>query len=468
MTVVVIGAGPAGLAAARAANNAGERVVLIDAADDLGGQYWRHLPQSRPSSNEAILHHDWANFVELRSRLGGDPRCEVVTSAHVWAIDRAGIHVLVGPPDGAGRERRTFPADAVVVATGAHDRVLPVPGWDLPGVFSAGGAQALAKGDRVTVGDRVLVAGSGPFLLPVALAVANSDSTVVGVVEASRTRRVASSWAARPWELVGARTKAVEAASYARAFARHRIPYVMGRAVTAIHGAERVESVTIAAVDSSWAPISGTEYVRAVDAVCLGHGFTPRLELAIALGCQLSDSRFVAIDENQRTSVIGVYAAGEITGVGGADLALVEGTIAGHLAAGGRLDDHVLRQARERRATWRRFAARLDMAYAIGERWSKWLTLETTICRCEEVTYEQLRTVARVTESAGLRSLKLTSRAGLGICQGRTCGRTIESLFGSWSSEGGLIDKVMTDRRPIAVPVRLGELRVDLKGEATA
>jgi len=467
MKIVVIGAGPAGLAAARAALDANQRVVLLDAADDLGGQYWRHLPSSRPSSNEAVLHHQWTNFVELRARLEDDPLCEVVTSAHVWAIDRAGIHVLVGPPDGPDRERRTYPTDAVVVATGAHDRVLPVPGWELPGVYSASGAQALAKGDRVAVGERVLVAGSGPFLLPVALSLANSTSTVVGVVEASRARRVASSWAARPWELVGARTKVAEAGSYAREFARHRIPYVMGRAVTAIHGAECVESVTIAAVDSSWAPIVGTEYSLAVDAVCLGHGFTPRLELAIALGCQLNDRRFVAIDEGQRTSVVGVYAAGEITGVGGADLALVEGTIAGHLAAGGRLDDDVLRQARRHRATWRRFAARLDVAHAIGERWSQWLTPETTICRCEDVTYQQLRTVARVTDSSGLRSLKLTSRAGLGICQGRTCGRTIESLLGAWSNEGGLIDGVTTDRRPIAVPVRLGELRVDSRDAAT-
>ena len=461
MTIVVVGAGPAGLAAARAATNAGEGVVLLDAADELGGQYWRHLPPARPSSNEAVLHHDWASFVELRARLEEDARCEIVTSAHVWAIDRAGIHVLVGPADGADRERRTYPADAVVVATGAHDRVLPVPGWELPGVFSAGGAQALAKGDRVAVGERVLVAGSGPFLLPVAVGVANSDSTVVGVVEASRARRVVSSWVARPWELVGARSKVVEAASYARVFARHRIPYVMGRAVTAIHGAECVESVTIATVDSSWAPLAGTEYTLSVDAICLGHGFTPRLELAIALGCQLNDRRFVAIDESQRTSVVGVYAAGEITGVGGADLALVEGTIAGHLAAGGHLDDDVLQRARSARATWRRFAARLDAAHAIGERWSEWLTSETTICRCEEVTYGQLRTVARVTDSAGLRSLKLTSRAALGICQGRTCGRTVEALFGAWAKEGGLIDEVTTDRRPIAVPVRLGELRVD-------
>ena len=229
--------------------------------------------------------------------------------------------------------------------------------------------------------------------------------------------------------------------------------------MTAIHGDERVESVTTSALDASWAPIAGTERRVTVDAVCLGHGWTPRLEIPIAFGCALTARRFVAIDENQRTSVPDVYAAGEITGVGGVDLALAEGTIAGHVAAGGRIEEVVLAPSRARRTRWRRFAARLDAAHRIGDQWDQWLSDETVVCRCEEVTVGRLREVARVTESAGLRSLKLTSRAGLGICQGRMCGRTVEALLGAWSSEGRLVDDTSTDRRPVALPVRLGELR---------
>lgn len=456
MSVLVIGAGPAGLAAARAALQAGESVVLLDASDDVGGQYWRHLPATRPSSNEAALHHSWQKFLDLRESISGG-RCELVTSAHVWAVDRAGVHVLVGAADGTKREQRTYDADAIVVATGAYDRVLPVPGWDLPGVFSAGGAQALAKGDRVAVGRRVVVAGAGPFLFPVAAALLQAGSKVVGVVEASCATRVASRWVTRPWEVVGARAKIPEAAQYAYALARGRVPYLSGRAVTAIHGDEHVESVTISSIDNSWSKVAGSERRLTVDAVCLGHGWTPRLEIAIALGCQLTARRFVGIDERQRTSVPTVYAAGEITGIGGADLALAEGEIAGHMAAGGSLDDEVLRDSRARRATWRRFAARLDAAHAIGAQWPTWLTPETLVCRCEEVTVERLRTVSELTESAGLRSLKLTSRAGLGICQGRVCGRTIEELCSSWI-DGGLLDDSTTDRRPVSLPVRLGEL----------
>jgi NADPH-dependent 2,4-dienoyl-CoA reductase/sulfur reductase-like enzyme len=345
----------------------------------------------------------------------------------------------------------------VVVATGAYDRVLPVPGWELPGVFSAGGAQALLKGDRVLVGERVIVAGAGPFLLPVAAALAQAGSTVVSVLEASRASRVVAGWGARPWEVLGARAKIAEASGYATLLARRRAPYLTGRAVTAIHGVERVESVTVAALDHAWAPRAGSERDVRVDAVCLGHGWTPRLEIAIALGCALNEQRFVAVDEGQRTSVASIYAAGEVTGIGGAALALCEGTIAGHLAAGGRLDDR-LRATLTRRRTWQRFGARLEAAHGIGAQWSQWLTPETMVCRCEEVTFERLGTVARVTASSGLRSLKLTSRAGLGLCQGRVCGRTVESLWSAWAGEGALVDDATTDRRSIAQPVRLGEL----------
>ncbi len=457
-TVVIIGAGPAGLAAAMAARDRGARVLLLDSADDVGGQYWRHLPATRTSRHESRLHLGWSKFCDMRERLEGDARCEIVTSAHVWAIEGGKVFVLVGEPDGADRDVRVYSYATVVMATGAHDRALPVPGWELPGVFTAGGAQALAKGERVAVGRRIAVGGTGPFLLPVATSLVHAGSTVVGVYEASHVSRLWRGWAMRPWELLGASGKAREAVGYVASLARHRIPYVTGRAITTIHGTDRVEAVTVMAVDGSGSPVARTAKVLDVDAVCLGHGFTPRLELPIAAGCQLNGQRFVAVDENQRTSVPGVFAAGEITGVGGVDLALAEGAIAGHVAAGGRVDDPQMRQHRARRRTYRRFATRIEAAHTVGAQWTNWLTGDTIICRCEEVSFERLCTVADASQSAGLRSLKLLTRAGLGICQGRVCGRTVEELLGARTPGGRLIDGVSTDRRPIAVPIRLGEL----------
>lgn len=467
--VLVIGAGPAGLAAARAARAGGASVTLLDSSDQLGGQFWRHLPDTRPSAAERLLHHGWDTFRGLRDALSSDSGCRIIASAQVWAIETSAggpgtVHVVVGESDGVGRERLAFTPGAMVLATGAHDRVLPFPGWDLPGVFSGGAAQSLAKGERLAVGRRVVVAGAGPFLLPVAASLAGAGSRVLGVFEANRAPTLLRGWLPRPWQLLPAAGKGVELAGYLASHLRHHIPYRLGRMVVAAHGTDRVEAVTVASVDADWAPIDGTQRTVEVDAVCVSHGFTPRLELAIAAGCALTADRFVRVDEGQQTSVPGVYAAGEITGIGGADLAMAEGIIAGHVAAGGTAADDQLRRVVRRRRVFQGFARRIEAAHAIRPGWPKVLTADTIVCRCEEVTFGKLCATTETTRSRSLRALKLSTRAGLGICQGRVCGRSVEELLAARVGDGGLRDGVTTDRRPIAAPIRLGELAVDHHG----
>jgi NADPH-dependent 2,4-dienoyl-CoA reductase/sulfur reductase-like enzyme len=466
-TLLVIGAGPAGLAAARAARAAGAAVTVLDSADQLGGQFWRHLPETRPASNERILHHGWDTFRALSAALADDDGCRILTSAQVWAIELRGsgansgsaagtVHVVIGEPDGSGRDRLVLHPDTIVLATGAHDRTLPFPGWDLPGVFTGGAAQALAKGERLAVGERVIVSGAGPFLLPVAASLAATGSRVLGVYEANRMPALLRGWLPKFWQLFPAASKGAELAGYVAGHLRNRIPYALGRAVIAAHGTDRVEAVTVASVRADWSPIPGTEKRIAVDAVCVSHGFAPRLELAIAAGCALTPERFVEVDAGQQTSVPGVFAAGEITGIGGVDLALAEGAIAGHVAAGGTAGDPALAPVRRKRATFRGFARRIEAAHGIRAGWPEMLTDDTIVCRCEEVSYGTLCSTADSTHSHSLRALKLSTRAGLGICQGRICGRTVETLLGART--GGLGDPVSTDRRPIAGPIRLGEL----------
>ena len=448
--VLVVGAGPAGLAAADAARKAGARVVLLDAADDAGGQYWRHLPAQRPAARERVLHHGWDRFTALRGQ-------EILTGAQVWLAERHDdrpptLHVLVGPADGRDRVPRTFAPKALVLATGAYERTLPFPGWDLPGVFTAGAAQALAKSERIAVGRRVLVAGAGPFLLPVASSLVRTGAEVVGVLEANGWSRLGRGWSRRPTELLATRHKAGELAGYVRDLARHRIPYRAATAVVAAHGTERVSSVTVARLDPQWAPIPGTSRDVSVDAVCVSHGFVPRVELAVSAGCGLDAYGAVVTDHDGRTTVPGVYAAGEVTGIGGADLALAEGVVAGLAAAGATPSD----AQRRSRSENQRFAARLEAAHGIRPGWVGWLDEDTTVCRCEEVTAGDLRAGAAATGSRGLRSLKLSTRAGLGVCQGRVCGRTVEELLHRHT--GGLLDPGRTEQRPLAAFVRLGEL----------
>lgn len=488
--VLIIGAGPAGLAAARAALRRGASVVVLDSSDQLGGQYWRHLPAERPSARERTLHHHFRRFQALSLALEQNTGCRILRGAQVWAIEQGAgsgagnrsetptggastsaaapgsrpvasaspgiVHVLLGAPDGANRERLVFRPDRIVLATGAHDRTLPFPGWDLPGVITGGAAQALAKGERIVVGDRVVVAGAGPFLLPVAAALAKTGSGVVGVFEASTAPVLARGWLPRPWQLVSAGGKALELAGYVVGQLRHRIPYATGRAVVAAHGNDRVEAVSIADVDADWVPIAGTTRRIAVDAVCISHGFTPRLELAIAVGCALGPERFVTVDDGQQTTVPGVHAAGEITGIGGVDLALAEGEIAGHVAAGGTSADPSIAGAVRRRRVFASFARRIEAAHGIRPGWPAMLESDTIVCRCEEVSYGRLCSVADSTASRSLRALKLSTRAGLGICQGRICGRSVEELLEART--GGLGDGSSIDRRPIAAPIRLGEL----------
>lgn len=443
--VVVLGAGPAGLAASQAALAAGAEVTLIDEGSVVGGQFWRH----HETLTDPRLEHGRGRFDRLRGALD---RASVQVNASVWSAEvdtTVRLHALVGSADGKDRHPLLVEADAVVVATGAHDLALPVPGWTLPGVTTAGAAQALAKRDGVTVGRRTIVSGAGPFLLPVAQSLALTGSRVVGVHEASAMRALAAGWLPNPWQLAG---KASEFIEYVGALARHRIPYRAGSAVVRILGESRVEAVVVASLDGDWRPIDGTEREVACDAVALGHGFTPRLEAALALGCAVGGDRhrrFVTVDDAQRTSVRNVYAAGEVTGIGGADAALAEGAVAGFLAAGGSIDDPRLRGPIAVRRRMRAFAARLEKAHGIRKGWTAWLEDDTIICRCEAVTKRVIDERAQVPA----RAMKLATRAGLGPCQGRTCGRAVEEIV---AQAGGASSGF--DRRPLLAPLRLGEL----------
>ncbi len=489
--VAVVGAGPAGLAAASAALDAGAEVILLDAAPALGGQFWRHRPGD--GAERARLQHGWPRFTALRDALGASARCRVLVGAQVWAIDHADgqaddhadghvrLHLAIGEADHPQRAMESLQPDALVLATGAHDHTLPFPGWDLPGVVTGGAAQALAKAEGLAVGERVVVAGAGPFLLPVAASLAAVGARVLGVHEASRLRAIASCWtrasgsarafgSARAegstWAAGRAQAgimprKLGELAGYAAGQLRARIPYRLGSGVVAAQGRDRLEAVTVAALDGDWAPVPGTERTIACDGLAVSHGFTPRLELAIAAGCELTRGgpfdRFVTVDRDQRTSVAGVFAAGEITGIGGADAALREGALAGWIAGGGAPEDPRARTARRAVVGYRAFSRGLAAAHGIRPGWRGWLDDATLVCRCEEVSYAGLRDAAAATGSRGLRSLKLVTRAGLGPCQGRICGRTVEALLTA-DGTSPFLDEVLPDRRPLAGLVRFAEL----------
>jgi D-hydroxyproline dehydrogenase subunit alpha len=405
--VIVVGAGPAGLAAAIAASEAGRGVLLLDAAARPGGQFWRHRPGSPPPALQRLL-----------SRLG---RVEYRPNSPVWFVEPGfGVHT----PD------TSFEGAHLVLATGAYDRVIPFPGWDLPGVVTAGGAQALLKGQGVAIGRRVVVAGAGPFLLPVAVGLARAGVSVAGVFEAGRPSRYLLRASALP--------KVGEALGYGLSLLRHRIPYRTGQVVTAAHGGGRLEAVTV-----------GGRTVEC-DALAVGFGFTPQIELAVALGCDTtldSDGSLVVSG-----TAPGVFVAGEIGGVGGAVLALVEGTIAGLAAAAQAVPPRLVR----RRKSLRRFASSMAAIHPVpaldcGD--------DVLICRCEGVTAGHLREALTTSGVVDTRGAKLMARIGMGWCQGRVCGYATACLTAqALGRDVTAADLATFAHRPIAQPVTLAEM----------
>lgn len=453
--LVVVGGGPAGLAAALAAAQAGVDVVLVDGAHQLGGQIWRQSAAGPLQPAAGRLGPAAGPLGPAADPVPGPmrsvathPRIEVRTGVTVWrAARRPGGGAVLSLDDGSELDAR-----AVVLASGASELVLPFPGWDLPGVVTPGAAQALLKAHAVPIGRRVVVAGTGPFLWPVAAALHQAGARVVALVEAAPASRLVglgSRLAAHP-------RIAAQAAGYLRTVLAARIPVLTGRVVIAARGVDAVHSVIVAAPDGS----SAREI--AVDAACVGWGFVPSVELARALGCRETPhpSRplsAVEVDRDQRTTVPGVLAAGEATGIGGVVVASAEGTIAGAAAAAqvgaGAID---VSRARTTLRRARDAARLLDRAFPLPAAWTGWLTPHTVVCRCEEVTWAQVSGAV----DAGLRDVRAIKgqlRCGMGWCQGRMCGPAIQSAVAICT---GLPVNAVGDlaTRPLAAPVPLGRL----------
>jgi len=440
----VVGAGPAGLAAAATAALGGARVALVDAAPRVGGQFWRHREGSTGQG-----YRDWATFVGLRSLV--EERVDHVAGASVWFVEPGfRLHTTAGVVE----------ASRIVLATGAYDRALPFPGWDLPGVVTPGAAQALLKGSGVAVGRRVVVAGAGPFLLPVAVGLLEAGVDVVGVVEAGGARGYLS----RPGVLAGVAGKLGEAAGYAATLARHRVPYKVGHAVTAAHAGPdgHVSHVDVARLEKP-----GGTLRWACDALAVGYGFTANLELGLALGCRTrvtaDGGLALAVAGDGQTTVAGVYAAGEVTGVGGSALAVVEGELAGAAAAGGTaLSTRDIRQLRRKRERLRAFADVMHAAHPVPAGWTTWLEESTLVCRCEEVPAGAVKDAVNELGATGARTVKQVARPGMGWCQGRTCGYAVAELPARARGRPVTRDDLIAfAHRPIATPVRLSELAAE-------
>lgn len=389
--VVVVGAGPAGLSAAEAAAARGCSVLLLDAQPTAGGQVWRRDAVSgMPALSRALQSRLHALGV---SRL---PQSEVVGAFGRQLLVRSGQGSLdVG-------------FESLVIATGARELLLPFPGWTLPGVTGAGGAQALAKQGWPVRGKRVLVAGSGPLLLASAETLQRHGARVLGIHE-QLGRAALASFAAGLWRWPGKLVQAARLCGRLRA-----VPYQADSHIVRAHGSEQLEAVEIRQ--------GGRTFTIECDMLACGFGLVSNVELAHGLGCELEESRVhpvVRVDACQRTSVEGIYAVGEACGIGGLDSARVEGRIAGLAAAGAPERARRLFRARARA---RRFGAHLERHFTLRDELRALADDDTIVCRCEDVTMGALNRCQSV------REMRLMTRCGMGPCQGRICGTAIAEL----------------------------------------
>ncbi len=315
----------------------------------------------------------------------------------------------------------------LILATGARELFLPFPGWTLPGVMGVGGLQALVKSGLPISGKRVVVAGSGPLLLAVAAYFRKHGASVKLIAEqASR-----SALARFGLQLFRSPGKLVQAAGLQLSL--RGISYRFGTWVEAAEGNGHLERVRLRHQSESW--IEDCEYAA------IAYGLYPNTELASLLGCNIEDE-VVAVDELQRTSIDNVFCAGECTGIGGLELSLVEGEIAGYASLGQVDRARSLFPDREKA---RGFARALKTAFALREELKALPKPETIVCRCEDVPFHKLQNVS------SFRAAKLHTRCGMGPCQGRVCGPAADFLFG-WRTES---------IRPPIFPARVGTLTVE-------
>jgi NADPH-dependent 2,4-dienoyl-CoA reductase/sulfur reductase-like enzyme len=406
--VLVAGAGPAGIAAAVRAAESGARVALIDDNPAPGGQIWR--------SGAALpgAARTWLARLERSS----------ITRLHGWRIfDKPAPGSLRAEQQGSGK-CSDIGYKRLILATGARERFLPFPGWTLPGVMGAGGLDAMVRGGLPIAGRRVVVAGTGPLLLAVAAHLAEAGAHLVAVCEQASLRRLL------PFALQAARQPGKTGQAIGMLLAARRAKIHTRCWVLSARGPGQLQFVTLRQPGHIWDV--------ACDYLACGFHLVPNLELPLLFGCRVENG-FVAVDVYQRTSMPEIFCAGEPTGIGGVERALLEGQIAGLAAT-----DHLAeaeKLSRTRKAS-DAFVRALAAATVLNPELRGLPTDATLVCRCEDVSFGALR------EHTSWRGAKLHTRCGMGPCQGRICGAATEFLFG-WPA-----DSV----RPPILPARLSSL----------
>ena len=418
--IVIIGAGPAGIRAAEALARHGVRPILVDEAPRGGGQIYRQPPDGFRRSAKARYGFDAKKATALHRtlrRIAGAIDYRPATLA--WNIWDRQVYTF---REGVSAR---IPFDSLVIATGAMDRVLPLPNWTLPGVYSLGGAQVALKYQGCVIGRRTVFTGTGPLLYLVAYQYAKAGAKVAAVLD---TGVAAAKRRALP-RLLSARGTLAKGLYYYAWLRGHGLPIEEGVSHLAFEGVEWLRGVTYRR--------GGSARTIACDAAGIGFGLKSETQLADLAGCEFrfdEPGRQWLPERNAEgeSTVSGVFLAGDGAGIGGADAAELWGERIGLTLAGrcGRLLDPNRLAAIDRGlARLRRFAAGLAEAFPIPTSFVARLGDETILCRCEAIRIGEARAAIRVWDVVEMNRLKAVTRIGMGRCQGRLCGLAAAELL---------------------------------------
>lgn len=468
--VAIIGAGPTGLATAEELSGQGLRIVIVDEQENAGGQIYRHVPESLRGHPATAGKSAWIKRIREET-----DHLYWIQGRVVWSItpvDEGGhISVAHGEQEGYRIYLENHPSiwtRRILIATGAYDRMYPFKGWTLPGVMSAGGLQIFAKSQNYVPGQEVLLAGSHPFLLIVAQQIIQAGGTLKGIAFSQGFPRIGELFSygfngLRRWK------KSKELIGALQAVRKAKVPIWFNRVPIEAEGTERVNHVKLGRLTPEGIWDTTDSLTISCDAVGLCYGFVASSELARQLGCE---TRFdeahggwlVHVNEYMETTVSNVWVAGELTGIGGAELSEIEGRIAGlTILKQTRLDvfarkEAVLKSLLNERVAWQSFAQMLGEATQLRYDFLKGLEEhpDTYVCRCEEVSYENLMsTIRQHPHVTTMNAIKLMTRCGMGLCQGRYCEQTLQKATSQYHKM--TLKDALTTRFPVK-PVTINQL----------
>ena len=461
--LLVIGAGPAGLAAATDAARLGVDVALVDEQKTPGGQIYRNVSRARERSID-YLGKDYMRGSQLVVEFL-QSAADYIDNASVWYLDeRLEVGLLI---DGASR---FISCDQIILASGAQERPMPLPGWHKPGVMTAGAGQILLKSAAIVPQGKLVLAGSGPLLLLLAAQYLRAGVAIEAIVDTTPASRLLKALPALPRAL-GATDYLLKGLSYMHAIRKARIPVYKHVDDLRVEGEERLEAVCF----SSRRGKAARELRIDADTLMLHQGVIPNTRLPLAAGCDLAWDRQqqswkVSRDNWGQSSVDRVMVAGDCGGIVGARAAELQGRLSALQVACklNKLDQ----QQRDRAATpipkflRRHLSIRpfIDALYAPAPA-CLLPADDTLVCRCEEISAGEIRAAARL-GCVGPNQAKAFTRCGMGPCQGCLCGSTVSTLIAD--ETGAAIEDVGYFRvRPPLKPITLGELassRTDLPG----